>query len=398
MTGRQIRRFGIAAALFLHGCASRAPSPTPSKKTEPPAHVTAPKKEAELTSVVLTRDAVRRLGIETASVENRTIANERRILGDLVLPPGKSLVVTAPVSGTVTPAGTTPCEAGMIVRSNQPLFRLIPLVPPQRDLRVTYEAELTAASARTEAARLQLERATQLLRDQAGSRRALEQSQQEFAQAKAASDAAALRLERLKQHPMDADLDVTLSAPIGGIVRQVFAGFGQQVTAGAPLAEVADTSRLWIRVPVYAGDLDSIAAVPTVTVTTLGISERKRSRLARKIPAPPSADPLAVTVDLFYEIANPDGDLRPGQKIEVTLPLRSATSGVVTAASSILYDSQGGTWVYVQTSERTYVRERVELARLAGKYAILAHGPTPGAQVVVAGAAELFGTEFGAGK
>jgi len=37
----------------------------------------------------------------------------------------------------------------------------------------------------------------------------------------------------------------------------------------------------------------------------------------------------------------------------------------------------------------------VEVSRIAGDRASLARGPAPGARVVTAGAAELFGTEFG---
>ena len=35
---------------------------------------------------------------------------------------------------------------------------------------------------------------------------------------------------------------------------------------------------------------------------------------------------------------------------------------------------------------------------LVDAYAVLAQGPAPGTRVVTDGAAELFGTEFGAGK
>ncbi|NOT30602.1 MAG: hypothetical protein HOP15_09175 [Planctomycetes bacterium] len=45
-----------------------------------------------------------------------------------------------------------------------------------------------------------------------------------------------------------------------------------------------------------------------------------------------------------------------------------------------------------------YRRAAVDLERAAGGEALLVRGPEAGSQVVSAGAAELFGTEFGAGK
>jgi multidrug efflux pump subunit AcrA (membrane-fusion protein) len=43
------------------------------------------------------------------------------------------------------------------------------------------------------------------------------------------------------------------------------------------------------------------------------------------------------------------------------------------------------------------VRRRVEIGRHAGDRAVIRRGLTAGVKVVTAGAAELFGTEFGAG-
>jgi membrane fusion protein, heavy metal efflux system len=54
--------------------------------------------------------------------------------------------------------------------------------------------------------------------------------------------------------------------------------------------------------------------------------------------------------------------------------------------------------VYVEEAPRVYRRVAVEPVRTQGGYTLLARGPASGARVVKAGAAELFGTEFGAGK
>jgi hypothetical protein len=45
-----------------------------------------------------------------------------------------------------------------------------------------------------------------------------------------------------------------------------------------------------------------------------------------------------------------------------------------------------------------FVRRRIEVEDVIGAVAVLSRGPKPGTRVVVAGAAELFGTEFGPGK
>jgi hypothetical protein len=118
---------------------------------------------------------------------------------------------------------------------------------------------------------------------------------------------------------------------------------------------------------------------------------------ALPVAAPPSADPASASVDLFYEL--PGGMLRPGERVGVTLPLSTnAERALVVPLSAIVRDMSGGAWVYEQTDSVKFARRRVELARVVGSRAVLARGPRKGTRVVTAGAAELFGTEFGAGK
>jgi multidrug efflux pump subunit AcrA (membrane-fusion protein) len=64
--------------------------------------------------------------------------------------------------------------------------------------------------------------------------------------------------------------------------------------------------------------------------------------------------------------------------------------------TAIVIDIYGGEWVYVQSAPQAYERRRIEVAAIRGTYAMLARGLKPGDKIVTAGAAELFGSEFGA--
>ena len=81
----------------------------------------------------------------------------------------------------------------------------------------------------------------------------------------------------------------------------------------------------------------------------------------------------------------------------IELPLRSTLQGLVVPETSVLYDIHGDAWVYEDLGENAYARRRVQIARHAGDRAVIARGLAVGARVVTVGAAELFGTEFGAG-
>jgi hypothetical protein len=79
------------------------------------------------------------------------------------------------------------------------------------------------------------------------------------------------------------------------------------------------------------------------------------------------------------------------------LPLRQSEQGLVVPEAALLYDMHGDAWVYEDVGGNAYARRRVQVSRHAGDLVVIARGIPQGAKVVTAGAAELFGTEFGAG-
>ena len=153
---------------------------------------------------------------------------------------------------------------------------------------------------------------------------------------------------------------------------------------------------LWVRVPIYPGQRDEIARQSPALVR--GLSDHSSGVSVQPVAAPPSADPLAATIDLFYEVPNFDQRFRQGERVEVILPLEGEAEALVIPRAAILRDIHGVAWVYVNSAEHTFERHRVEVHFTTNETAVLSHGPAAGTAIVVDGAAELFGTEFGAGK
>ena len=157
------------------------------------------------------------------------------------------------------------------------------------------------------------------------------------------------------------------------------------------------TNRVWIRVPIYVGQWREIDTDQVAKIAEFGQPPKADAREAKPVVAPPTANPMATTVDVYYELDNEDGKLYPGQKLAVTVPLKSRARSLVVPFKAILYDIHGGAWVYEQTDANVYARRRVSVEYVDGDNAVLAAGPDPGSKVVTDGAAELFGTEFGVG-
>jgi multidrug efflux system membrane fusion protein len=304
----------------------------PASPPKPPVHSEAVAHETELVRLTLTPEAQKRLGIVTERIGTGTGSAKRMTSGEIVIPAG---VGGAPINSA----------------SN-----LQQLGAQQ----VAAEGELARARAQLALARVAYDRASALVDEEAGSIRARDEATAALGAAKAAADAAA----------------------------------AQRRLLGPAVASLGNQRYVWVRVPVFGSDLAGLRQGQSALVSPLGQDGAKRS--ARPVDAPPSANAVAGTVDLYFALDNRDRAYRVGQRVSVALPLTGVRSeGLSVPSSAILRDIYGGEWVYARTEADTYVRQRIEVAATEDGRAILSRGLRPGALVVTAGAAELFGTEFG---
>ena len=412
----------LAACMLLLvaavGC-GRAQKPA-VEKAEPATvahHVT----EDALNTVTLTEKAEQRLGITLAEVQLLDVQQRRTVGGEIVVPPGQTIVIASPVPGSLSAAGGTRIPApGAAVVAGQPIFQLRPLLTPERDVltpaervgvaqtradiaKAQIEAERQVESSRleVEAAQIAYDRAVRLLEIKAGSQRTVDEASIRLKLAQESLKTAQLRDDFLKSVELDeqaGELAVrNIASPVAGVLQDIQVAAGETVSAGETLFRVIQIDPAWIRVPVYVGHRHEIDTSQPATVAEYGQPSSVVARKAKYVSAPPSANPAATTVDIFYELNNEAGDLHPGQRLAVTLPLQSKAPSLVVPFGAVLYDIYGGTWVYECVGEHAYARKRVEVKYVDGSTAVLDRGPEAGAMIVTDGTVELFGTEFGVG-
>ena len=308
---------------------------SPRKFSSPPAHAELIAHESELLKLTLTLRAQQRLGLVVQPAGGGSARQVRQVTGEIVVPP--------------TAAGGVPTNS---------LTNLAQVGSQQ----AVADGEVARTEAQARLARIALTRAEALVREEAGSIRARDEAAAALAAAQAALGAA----------------------------RQ------QRRLLGPSVAALGDQSVLWVRASVFASDVGAVVRGAEAMVRPLGVQGGEQARGVRPVQAPPSADSAAGTVDLYYALGNRDRQFRVGQRVAVELPLAGRTAGLSVPSSAIVRDIYGGEWVYRMTGKDTFVRQRIEVASETGGQALLARGLEPGAQVVTVGAAELFGTEFGA--
>ncbi len=409
--------------LICLGCQQRSATSL-ATKPEPPAKVANVAKEDQLNTVELSSKAAERLGIVTAAVEVRSIRRSRTYGGEVTLPAGASIVVSAPFSGTLqTPGKGSVPRVGSAVKFGQPVFQLLPLLSPERDVltpaervryaearnsiataRIDAAGQVEQASVQVEAAQIALDRAERLQKEMAGTLRAVDEAKAQRALAEKTFVAAKARKKQVDQLQLNDEREsgqlspLPIIAPRDGILRAEHVVVGEVVAAGALLFEVMKADPVWIKIPVYVGELAEIDQTADAQVASLSRSSDVPAVAASPVIAPPTANPLASTVDLYYEVKNSEGRFRPGQRLGVTVTLTGETDQPGIAWSAIVQDIHGGNWVYESTAPLTFIRRRIQVRQVIDGWAVIDKGPAVGKSIVTEGVAEMFGTEFGFGK
>jgi len=250
MRRRYRRSLPLSLFLLLMGIGCRQAAVTSGKAKVPPAKVSnGGVKEADLATITLSEDAERRLGVETVAAQAASGGRTGTWAGEVVIPPGQAIVVSAPVAGTVSFARQgSPPAPGAGLKRNEVFLHLKPLLAVERDLRVSLESEARAAETRVDAARTRFERAERMLKEQTGSAKAKEAAEEELTLAQTALAAARARLQRLDQTPLDSGVRAAIAVPKDGLLKTVHVAEGQMVASGAPLFELEQLETLWIRV------------------------------------------------------------------------------------------------------------------------------------------------------
>lgn len=414
---------GAALLAALAGCSHETSTArdASTRASVSPATVKAPVRTVDAATVVLDPAAEERLGVATAAVALREVPRRLLLGAEVVVPPGRSVLVSSPFAGALRAAGPNEPRAGGRVESGATVLELLPLLTPERDsltpgeqiqaAKVRSDLEIAgtrargerdAAQARVTLAQVALQRAEALVESEAGSARARDEARAELAQARGVLAAAEGAVAALARITLDTETGspnpLALASPLSGIFTRVLAVPGQVVTAGAPLFEVSALDRVWIRVPVYAGDVARIDSSAAASFGSLSNAAGLARRNAKPVLAPPSANALSSTVDLWYELDNSDGALRQGERGSVLLALGGSETRPCVPWSAVIYDTHGSAWVYQQVETHAFSRHKVEVERVDGDFAVLARGPAEGALVVTAGVAELHGIEFGNDK
>lgn len=323
-----------------------------------------------------------RVPVTVAPAEIRNVPLEWEATG--TVEPIASADVTAQVGGLVT---AVLFHEGDDVAAGRPLVRLDTRAFAAAAAQA--EAVLERDRAQARSARLELERAEILARQQVLASGELE-DKRDAAAALAATvraDSAALARARL-------DLShATVRAPIAGRTGRLRVHVGDLVKPSDPANAIVSIHQLRpIRVTftVPQTDLDVLRRQSRDGVRVLASSSSTDSNWAegRLAFVDNQVEAATGTVLLKGEFVNKDGALWPGAFVRVRLRLKDET-GVTVVPSAAVGNSQRGPYCYVVLPDTTVEMRPVQVARNWGGLAVVSSGLKPGEIVVTEGQVRL---------
>lgn len=175
---------------------------------------------------------------------------------------------------------------------------------------------------------------------------------------------------------------VPVRARRGGVVESLNIAEGMTVGPDMTLVSIADLSRVWVMLEVFEADMDLLRAGQSAQVTLPFRPDVVHEAEVGYVY--PSLNPQLRTQRARVELANPDGELRPGMLARVALSGEPLESVLHVPAEAVIRTGAQDRVVVSLEEGRFQVRE-VALGRRVGDRYVVHEGLEAGERLVVSG-------------
>ena len=319
-------------------------------------------------STRLSRAAVTRARIETDPVQFSVLPSRQiRLFGRIDLDPGRVTVETARVSGWVSTLAVS--DVGQSVSRGQLVANIY---SPE-----IYDAHYELLTA--------LDAVKQAEADGNSSRSAkssLTNTRNWFLRHGITAENVR-RFERIKKPTRFVGARATAT----GVVLKRIVSRGHYVRRGSPLLEIADLSRVWVRMDIRRSDLAFVREGQSVEI--IGEDEDHPTTQAQIDFVSPVVEPASQTIEVRATLPNPHHRWRPGTYVTAIVHAPSAETQLVIPSSAPLFAGPHAV-VYVASGDEPdhveFTLRRVRLGRQAGGLYPVLEGLAEGERIVRSGA------------
>lgn len=180
--------------------------------------------------------------------------------------------------------------------------------------------------------------------------------------------------------------DLSLRAPISGVLTGVLVVNGQLVEAGQKLMTLLDPTVVWVHADVYESDLASVLQSTRAVITSQSTPELALN--GRRVALGVTQGEVPGAVEAWFEVPNVGGWLRVGALVDVGIDLGGVDSSFVVPRSAV-FEKEGRKLVFVHTAPERFTAREVTLGTSLGARVVIAGALNPGDRVVVTGGYSL---------
>jgi len=297
------------------------------------------------------------------NVKVMEVVSEQDFTDSFVLPaviePNRVVTISAEVAARVERIGP---QEGDLVKAGDLLIRLNDeLIRPQFD----------SAEAQVKRDEIEFERMETLVKENATSRRDLDNATTDLAASKAQLAEVRARLERTK-----------IYTPLTGVLNDLPIEKGEYVDAGKPVAEVVDMAVVNVVVDVPERDI-AFFAVGQEAEVLLQSKGQERSAQGTITYINELADPQTRSTAMEITLDNRDRTLRSGQIVRVHLTRRTLNGAILIPLLAVI-PQEVGYAVYVVTDSLAQRRD-VELGIIKGDRVHVEEGLSSGETLIIDG-------------
>jgi len=325
------------------------------------------------------------LNIRHHIVKREQISFEINAPGRVYGAPEGISVVSSPINGRVSKIYA---HEGERVQAGDPLLDLESLEF------ANLVGDYLEATAEATYQQQQVERLQVLAEDGITPQRTLERAQADLRRAKTRQSASMARLRAVGITPdemnnwdpftSEPEAELTLQAPISGVLNQHLIDLGEAVNAYDKLLDIIDNTEVLVRGFVSPSDAMFVRVGTPVVITERtddGSAEMKKVE-GTVTTVNPALDEESRSIVLNTILPTADGWPIVGQNVRMTYAAQPQDSTFNIPLSAIQFEGQDAA-VFVRQSPRRYEKRVVEIERMTNTRAVISSGLQPGEEIAI---------------
>jgi hypothetical protein len=176
--------------------------------------------------------------------------------------------------------------------------------------------------------------------------------------------------------------DLSLRAPMTGVLTGVFVVNGQLVEAGQKLMTLLDPTVVWVHADVYEADVASVQRSSRAVITSQSMANLALA--GRRVALGVTQGEVPGAIEAWFEVQNPGGRLRVGALVDVGIEQGGVESALVVPRGAV-FEKDGRKLVFVHSAPERFTAREVTLGTSLGARVAVTGDLVAGDRVVVTG-------------